>query len=93
MGTEDGLIYTEPPYWHYPIRHSLGKVLLAQGDAAEAEALYREDLARFPENGWSLFGLAESLRAQGKSQEAEEVQQRFQRVWQGADVQLTASRF
>jgi hypothetical protein len=83
----------EPPFWYYPVRHSLGKVLLEQGEAAEAEALYRQDLTRFPENGWSLYGLAESLRAQGKSVEAASVQQRFDGVWQGADVQLTSSRF
>ena len=76
-----------------PIRQSLGKVLLERGKAGEAEQLYREDLVRFPENGWSLFGLAASLRAQGKDAEAAEVQQRFDRVWQGSDVQLTASRF
>ena len=93
MQIEDGLMYMEPPFWYYPIRHSLGKVLLERDKAAEAEALYRQDLVRFPENGWSLFGLAASLRAQGKTREAAEVQQRFERVWQGADVQLTASRF
>lgn len=54
---EDGLMYMEPPYWYYPIRHSLGALLLQAGQPAEAEALYRQDLARFPENGWSLFGL------------------------------------
>jgi tetratricopeptide (TPR) repeat protein len=93
MEVEDGLMYMEPPFWYYPVRHSLGKVLLDQGRAAEAEALYRQDLVRFPENGWSLFGLATSLRAQDKAQEATAAQQRFEQVWQGADVQLTASRF
>jgi tetratricopeptide (TPR) repeat protein len=93
MEIEDGLMYMEPPFWYYPIRHSLGKVLLEQGRAADAEALYRQDLTRFPENGWSLFGLAASLRAQGETEEAATVQVRFDRVWQGADVQLTASRF
>jgi tetratricopeptide (TPR) repeat protein len=78
---KDGLIYMEPPFWYYPVRHSLGKVLLEQGKAAEAEALYRQDLTRFPENGWSLYGLAESLRAQGKSVEAASVQQRFDGVF------------
>ena len=59
----------------------------------EAERLYREDLKRFPENGWSLFGLAQALRAQGKSSEAADVDARFARAWAGADVTLTASRF
>lgn len=93
MVMEDGLSYMEPPNWYYPIRHSLGKVLLERGRAPEAEALYREDLKRFPENGWSLYGLTASLRAQGKNQEAMSVKERFDKVWQGADVHLTASRF
>ena len=90
---EDGLLYFEPPTWYYPVRQSLGAVLLRAGRAAEAEAAYREDLRRFPENGWSLFGLMASLRAQGRSAEADAVDQRFRRAWGRADVTLTASRF
>ncbi len=93
MNIEDDQLYTEPPDWYYPIRHSLGAVLLRAGRAAEAEQLYREDLKRFPENGWSLFGLAQALRAQGKSAGAADVDARFARAWAGADVTLTASRF
>jgi len=93
MKIEDDQLYTEPPDWYYPIRHSLAAVLLRGGRAVEAERLYREDLKRFPENGWSLFGLAQALRAQGKSAEAADVDARFARAWAGADVTLTASRF
>ena len=93
MAIEDGQLYTEPPDWYYPIRHSLGALLLKAGKPAEAEALYREDLKRFPENGWSLFGLAQSLHAQEKHAEAAEVDARFAKAWTGADVTLTASRF
>ena len=93
MKIEDDQLYTEPPDWYYPIRHSLGAVLLQAGRAVEAERLYREDLKRFPENGWSLFGLAQALRAQGKSAEAADVDARFVRAWAGADVTLPASRF
>jgi tetratricopeptide (TPR) repeat protein len=93
MEIEDGLLYFEPPLWYYPIRHSLGRVLLEAGRAAEAERAYREDLARFPENGWSLFGLARSLQAQNRAAEAAEVEARLARAWDRADVQLTASRF
>jgi tetratricopeptide (TPR) repeat protein len=89
---EDGLQYMEPPFWYYPIRHSLGAVLLEAGRAGEAETAYREDLKRFPENGWSLYGLAESLKRQNKTAEAAEVEGRFRQQWSGADVQLTASR-
>jgi Flp pilus assembly protein TadD len=85
--------FTEPPPWYYPVRQSLGVALLQAGRAAEAEAVYREDLRANPENGWSLFGLAQSLRAQGKTADAEAVDVRFRRAWTGADVTLTASRF
>ncbi len=90
---EDRLRYYEPPLWHYPVRHSLGAVLLAAGRPADAEQVYREDLRQHPENGWALFGLKESLRAQGKKEEASSVEQRFLKAWARADVQLTASRF
>lgn len=90
---EDAGLYFEPPKWYYPIRQSLGAALLKAGRPAEAEAVYREDLKRFPENGWSLFGLAAALRAQGKSAEAAAVDQRFSKAWSAADVKLTASRF
>ncbi len=90
---EDALNYDEPPPWHYPVRQSLGAVLLATNRAAEAEAVYREDLRRHPENGWSLLGLAQSLEAQGKADEAGAVRQRFDQAWAAADVTLNGSRF
>jgi TolA-binding protein len=90
---QDGLGYMEPPSWFYPVRHNLGAALLEAGQAAEAEAVYREDLKQYPNNGWSLFGLAESLRAQDKTAEADKMQQQFELAWQYADVTLTASRF
>jgi tetratricopeptide (TPR) repeat protein len=90
---EDAGLYFEPPKWYYPIRQSLGAALLRAGRNAEAERVYREDLKRFPENGWSLFGLAQALRAQGKKAEAAAVDARFRRAWVDADVTLTASRF
>ena len=90
---EDEQVYTEPPDWYYPIRHSLGAVLLKAGKPAEAEKLYRQDLKRFPENGWALFGLAQSLHAQNKHEEAAAVDARFAKAWSTADVKLTASRF
>ena len=89
---EDGIPYNEPPVWHHPPRQILGAMLLEAGRAAEAEAVYREDLQRFRENGWSLFGLRESLRAQRRADEAADVQRRFERAWARADVTLTSSR-
>lgn len=88
---EDGLLYMEPPHWYYPVRHSLGAVLLAQGRAAEAQQAYEQDLARFPENAWSLAGLQQSLRAQGRTADADALNSRIAAL--GSDVQLTASRF
>jgi len=90
---EDALVYIEPPDWYLPTRQVLGAVLLQAGRASEAEAVYWEDLRRYPHNGWSLFGLAESLRKQEKSAEAAMAEQRFQKAWAQADVKLTASRF
>jgi tetratricopeptide (TPR) repeat protein len=90
---QDELRYEEPPAWDYPVRQSLGAVLLKAGRAAEAEAVYREDLKRNPENGWSLYGLTQSLQAQKKKDEAAVAQQRFRKAWARADVKLTASRF
>ncbi len=90
---EDALNYDEPPTWHYPTRQSLGAVLLESGQPAEAEKIYREDLKVFPNNGWSLFGLLEALRRQGKMEAAQNVEQRFREAWRNADVMLTASRF
>jgi tetratricopeptide (TPR) repeat protein len=90
---EDAGLYFEPPKWYYPVRHSLGAALLKAGKNAEAEAVYREDLKRFPENGWSLYGLAAALRAQGKTADAAAVEKRFAVAWRDGDVKLTASRF
>lgn len=90
---EDALLYSEPRDWQYPARHSLGAVLLEAGRAAEAEAVYREDLRQNPENGWALYGLARSLQAQGRKDEAAAVEERFRKAWSKADVTISASRF
>lgn len=90
---EDALPYTEPPSWYYPMRQSLGKALIAARRLSEAEQAYREDLERFPENGWSLFGLSQSLAAQGRKAEAQEALDRFNRAWAQSDVRLKGSRF
>ncbi len=83
---EDSLIYQEPPDWHAPVRQNLGAVLVAAGRADEAEAVYWEDLKKNPENGWSLFGLMQALKAQAKNDEAARVQKRFEKAWKEADV-------
>ncbi|MDJ0736683.1 MAG: hypothetical protein QNJ47_21900 [Nostocaceae cyanobacterium] len=86
---EDKLIYDEPPSWYYPVRQPLGEVLIQANRSAEAEDVFCEDLQRFPENGWSLWGLVQSLQAQGKNKQAQVIQKRFTTAWQYADFILT----
>lgn len=88
---EDSLRYMEPPDWLQPARHSLGAILLSADRFAEAEAVYRADLKRWPENGWSLYGLAQSLKGQKKSAEASEVEARFAKAWVHADTPINAT--
>jgi tetratricopeptide (TPR) repeat protein len=85
---EDNLIYDEPTAWALPLRQQLGAVFLAAKRYQDAEQAFRQDLVRFPNNGWSLHGLAEALRAQGRTREADEAAARFKRVWAKADVTL-----
>ena len=90
---QDALKYEEPPPWYFPVRQSLGAVLLAAGLTTDAERVYRDDLRVNPGNGWALYGLVKSLRAQKKEKEASAVERRFRKAWARADVKLTASRF
>ncbi|MBI2392765.1 MAG: hypothetical protein HYV09_24480 [Deltaproteobacteria bacterium] len=88
---EDQLRYDEPPDWIQPVRHALGAALLKSGKAAQAEAVYRQDLARLPGNAWSLHGLSRSLRLQKKDAEAEAAEARLAKATAGADIELTSS--
>jgi len=93
VAKEDALTYDEPPTWSIAARHNLGAVLLAAGRPSEAELVYRADLEVYRENGWSLFGLAQALDAQGRTADAEAVRARFGTAWAAADLALPASRF
>ena len=84
--------YNEPPWWHQPVAHVLGAALLADHKPAEAEAVYRESLKTYRDDGWALFGLAQALDAQGKSAEAAQARAAFEKAWTRADVKLTSSR-
>ena len=86
---QDGLAYNEPPDWYYPVRESLGGALLRDGQAAEAEKVFRDDLARNPRNGRSLFGLWQSLKAQNKTADAEWAHTEFEAAWKNADSPLS----
>src|SRR3954471_1389340 len=89
---EDAMKYDEPPAWMIPVRHSLGAVLVKTQRFAEAEQVYREDLARLPDNGWSLFGLAESLRRQQKNtEEVAALDAKFKNIWAKSDTKITTS--
>lgn len=88
---EDALRYDEPPGWILPVRHALGAVLMQEKRYGEAEQVYRDDLARLPGNGWSLFGLAEALRYRHRIPESQEVDAQFRQVWAKADVPLRSS--
>jgi tetratricopeptide (TPR) repeat protein len=89
---QDALKYDEPPAWMIPIRHALGAVLMKTRRLPEAEQVYRDDLTRLPDNGWSLFGLAESLRQQQKNpDEVTSLEAKFQKTWAKADITITTS--
>ena len=93
VAREDKLSYDEPSDWFFPTRHLLGAELLKVNKAADAEAVYRDDLKQHPENGWALFGLAAALKEQHKTAEAAAVEKRFLTAWKKADITLTASAF
>jgi hypothetical protein len=92
VAAEDALLYDEPPDWYYPpARESLGGALLLRKEYGEAERVFREDLAKNRRNGRSLFGLAESLKAQGKLYEAGLIQREFESAWRAADTRLSVA--
>jgi tetratricopeptide (TPR) repeat protein len=83
VAIEDKLSYTEPPWWYYPVRQSLGATQLLAGDAKAAAATFREALERVPNNGWALWGLLQAQRAQGDATAAAETEKAFRRAWAG----------
>jgi tetratricopeptide (TPR) repeat protein len=89
---EDGLNYDEPPPWYAPVRQTLGAAYQKAGRYTEAENVYQEDLKNFPNNGWSLYGLYLSLDAQGRSGDAQQAKERFNKAWKWADIKLSSSR-
>jgi Tfp pilus assembly protein PilF len=88
VAVQDSLLYNEPADWYYPVRESLGGILLQAGELNAAEKVFRQDLQRNPRNPRSLFGLSEALTRQNRAYEASWVRQQFETAWQGADVQL-----
>ena len=93
VALQDSLRFIEPPDWPQPMRLYLGAALLRAGEPQAAEQVYRQDLAWNQNSGWALYGLMQSLRAQGKAAEAAKAEANFRKSWQSADVTLSASRF
>jgi hypothetical protein len=85
---QDSLKYNEPEDWFFPVRESLGAVLLMNGDAAGADKVFREDLDHHPRNPRSLFGLESALKAQKRDYDAGFVQKQFQAAWKGGTLKL-----
>jgi tetratricopeptide (TPR) repeat protein len=85
VAIQDTLKYDEPPDWFFPVRESLGAVLLLNGNPADAEKIFREDLDRNPRNPRSLFGLSQALRAQKRDYDAQFVDKQFDAAWKSAD--------
>lgn len=88
---EDQLIYNEPSAWHIPPRQNLGALLVSMKRYDEAEKVYREDLDKLRQNGWSLYGLYQCLKAQGKNKEANLIKKEYDKAWEEADITITAS--
>ena len=86
---QDALVYDEPPAWYYPVRESLGAALVRAGRGADAERVFREGLKRSPRNGWMLFGLIESMKAQGKIEGIDELRRELGTAWSKADLKQT----
>jgi predicted Zn-dependent protease len=93
VAMEENLHFDEPPTWYFPVRQALGALLLKLDRAAEAEAVFKKDLQKNLENPWSLLGLAQSLKAQGKKELVPDVEKRFRRAWSRADLKLETPIF
>ena len=88
---EDGLTYTEPAAWHIPTRQNLGAILMDAKKYEAAEKIYKEDLEVLRQNGWSLMGLHNSLKAQGKNEEAKIIKEEFDKAWEHSDLEIKTS--
>jgi tetratricopeptide (TPR) repeat protein len=83
VALEDKLPYMEPPYWYYPVRQTLGAVLALSGENQKARDVFRDSLRKTPNNGWALYGLAQTYAREGKQREAKEVEKHLARAWSG----------
>jgi len=93
VALDERLNYDEPWGWMEPARHPLGALLTEQGRYDEAIAVYEANLARYPENGWALHGLAEGLQRLGREEEGAAAQARFDAAWADSDTIIPGSCF
>jgi tetratricopeptide (TPR) repeat protein len=92
LAIQDQLSYSEPPHWYYPIGQSLGAVLLRMGDLAAAEDAFRASLMQAPNNGWALFGLSQTYRRMGRTEQAAALERRLNEAWAGDRALLDLDR-
>lgn len=92
VASEDKLSYTEPPYWYYPVRQSLGAVLLQAGRIDQAERAFRASLARTPNSGWAIYGLMQAYERRGDVKAAKGIEKQLRRAWAGEREELTLAR-
>ena len=92
VAIEDRLAYMEPPFWYYPVRQTLGAVLLQMGNAGKAETVFLQSLLRVPNNGWALYGLVETYNQLGDEPAAAKAQERFEQAWAGERRELTLAQ-
>src|SRR5438105_7741454 len=92
VAAEDALNYSEPPAWYPPVRPTLGKLLLALNRPVDADKVFREDLERNPRDARSLAGLRDSLNAQGRKYEADQIDQQYRAAWKVADATTASKR-
>jgi tetratricopeptide (TPR) repeat protein len=92
VAIQDTLPYMEPPYWYYPVRQTLGAMLLLKGDNQRARDAFRESLAKTPNNAWSLYGLKTTFERQGMAAEAREAEKYLARAWSGDRKRLDLQR-
>jgi tetratricopeptide (TPR) repeat protein len=90
--TQENIPYTEPPFWYYPVKQTLAAMVLKKGETERAEQLFLETLAEYPNNGWVLYGLAESYSAQGDKQAKKFAERMMQDAWSGKKGALTLSK-
>ena len=88
VALQEGLNYTEPPYWYYPAKQTLAAMVLKQGDAERAEQLFVESLAQIPNNGWAFYGLAEAYKAQNDKSARKYAQGLMKAAWIGKEKPL-----